>query len=357
MPKVGGGEVWQRLVSLMRFFAVRGNEADLADILRNVYGSRDGRSPSAKRQFFRDKDRIQDLLGAFGIPGHESGDFILFDRRKGAGGKYVLKGGQFFMPLHLSSEDVESLITGLRLAAHFLPSCAASAKRVWKQIGSMLPDSSLQERGRMLGEATAVALPVSRVSGDTFRKILEAIFSKKVLRVTQYRTYRGEERSFRISPWSVYFKYHSWYLWGIAEGYTCPGPFRISRMQIVQLESEAGYCPPSERDPLLIKPGCDFNPEEPMRSYTICLRIFPPFSFPAADTEWFPGQKVYWEDRRRGILRYEAHVSGLDDVTRWVMRALECFEILGPDELAKRVREKIDGFLLRNSRDKGGQGV
>ncbi len=34
------------------------------------------------------------------------------------------------------------------------------------------------------------------------------------------------------------------------------------------------------------------------------------------------------------ILLYEAEMPGLDDVTGWIMRVLECFEVLGPEELS-----------------------
>ncbi len=77
------------------------------------------------------------------------------------------------------------------------------------------------------------------------------------------------------------------------------------------------------------------------------LRIHPPFTHSLRQKEWFPGQKITNDESVPGAFLYEVILKGLDDVTRWIMRALDSFEILEPEELKEKVREKIETFQGR----------
>jgi len=202
----------------------------------------------------------------------------------------------------------------------------------------------------MLAKATTVALPVSRIDKDVFQKVAKAIFDKQVLKVTQYKSYEGEEKNLHISPWFVYFKHHSWYLWGKAEEFNASGPFRISRMRLIQPVSSnlKKYEAPPEGFNMRHFVYSDHVPGQAEKTYKVRLRIHPPFASPAMETEWFPGQRTKWEDpREKKVALYELETNGLDDITRWIMRALDSFEVLEPEELKEKIRNKIEQYQGR----------
>jgi predicted DNA-binding transcriptional regulator YafY len=251
--------------------------------------------------------------------------------------------------LKLTEEDAQALAAGMKLSGHFLPIFGDSAERVWVQVKQSIADKSLQKKGEMLANATTVALPVSKIDKDIFQKVSSAIFDKQVLKVTQYKNYNGEEKSFHISPWFIFFKHHSWYLWGKAEELENPGPFRISRMRLIQPVSTRRFEVPPENLDMKDIVYQDYLPGKKEQKYSVRLRIFPPFANPAMETEWFPGQQIKWENpKERKIAIYEVETNGLEDISRWIMRALDSFEVLEPQELKEKIQNKIEIYQVRN---------
>jgi len=340
MAKASAAEVSLRIRSLVEYFVNRGNESTLQDVFSAVYQCRDTQDRAVLRKFARDVETLREVY-------REQNATITYDRRAR---KYrFTNDAGYLLHLKLTGKDVQALVAGMKLSEHFLPIFDRSAQRIWTQLKASIPED-LRIKGDMFAEATTVAFPVSKTDESIFQKVVDAIFERKVLKVTQYRTYDGEEKSFHISPWFVYFKHHSWYLWGKATEYDSSGPFRINRMRVVQPapDSKRYEAPPYEAgmNDFIHR---DSVPGQPPPHYTVRLRIHPPFASPAMDTEWFPGQRIRWEDPlKKDSAIFEMEAQGLEDVTRWIMRALDSFEILEPSELKEKVAEKIEQYRKRN---------
>ncbi len=339
-----GVEICRRLSELIRYFARKGNKAKLTDILRDVYGCDVADDGAAYKTFQRDKGRVSCLFDA--------GMDVSIDYDRGER-KYVLKSNApLALTLRLHEEGALALAAGVQLSKFFFPEyIRKGADGVWGQLKEYIPEESLH-LGEVLSEATTVALPVSKEKDDkTFEEILKALSEKKAVKVTKYITTMGKELGpLFLSPWNIYYKYHSWYVFGIAEGNSEPGPYRIDRMKIVHIMDGKPYqamrdkMTKSDIEDLLRR---DFNPSQPKKEYAVKLRIHPPFTHSLRQKEWFPGQKITNDESVPGAFLYEVILKGLDDVTRWIMRALDSFEILEPEELKEKVREKIETFQGR----------
>jgi len=340
MTKASAAEVARRIHNLIELFELNGNRLSLNTILSRIYECDDTQDKAALRKFGRDRDKIWDFFD-------DPDMAITYDKKDD---KYVLKSNvKYSLRLNLTKEDVQALAAGMKLSGHFLPIFGNSADRLWAQLKNSITDETLQKEGERLANATTVALPVSRIDKDVFQKVAKAISKGDVLKVTQYKSYEGEEKNLHISPWFVYFKHHSWYLWGKAEEFNASGPFRISRMRLIQLAPSKTYqAPPEDLDmkDFVYRDSVPGQPEKKM--YKVRLRIHPPFASPAMETEWFPGQRTKWEDpREKKVALYELETNGLDDITRWIMRALDSFEVLEPDELKDKIRNKIEQYQGR----------
>jgi len=335
--------VMQRMQSLVGLFESRNGQASLNEIFDEIYDCKDIRDKSVLRMFDRDRKKLENLFAAQGLSIHCA------EPRK-----YVLERGAQSPPislrLRISGEDVQALAAGMKLSAHFLPIFSGSAERIWEQLKAGIPGEELQEKGDMFARATTVAFPVSRTSKDAFQKVVDAIFEKRVLKISQYKTYGGDEMSFHISPWFIYFKYHSWYLWGKAEEFDRSGPFRISRMRLICPAPSKTYVSPPENIDMKDYIYRDGKPGAQETSYSVRLRIHPPFAVPAMETEWYPRQVIRWEDPRKQTTAIcEFYSSGLEDVARWIMRSLDSFEILDPPELREIIEQKIEIYKQRQN--------
>lgn len=339
MTKASAAEVARRIHQIIELFELNGNRLSLKTILSRIYECDDTQDKAVRRKFDRDREKMKDLF-------YDQDIAIVYDKKDD---KYVLESDvKYFLQLKLTEEDVQALAAGMKLSGHFLPIFGNSADRVWAQLKNSISNKSLQREGEMLANATTVAFPVSSIDKDVFHKVVSAIFDRQVLKVTQYKNFDGEEKNMHISPWFIYFKHHSWYLWGKAEEYNDSGPFRISRMRLIQPISSKKYENPPEGFNMRHFVYSDHVPGQAEKTYKVRLRIHPPFASPAMETEWFPGQNAKWEDlREKKTAVYELETNGLDDITRWIMRALDSFEVLEPEELKDKIRNKIEQYQGR----------
>ena len=353
-------EVLRRLLHLVRFMSSK-KECSLEDIMSKVYKS-DLEDKAAYKRFRRDIDRVKYLFCEEKMMPEDYEENCDEDDRDNyqiqieckEKKKYVLINQTSLLPLMLKNEDIEVLVSGLKLSAHFLPQYEKAANNVRAQIDRYL-DAEKKNFADNLGDAITVAMPVGKVDTDIFKKIIDAIQKKKMLLIGEYRTFNGKMAVKHFSPWIVYFRYHTWYAWGVTEeDYEInqfSGPLRISRMNNVSNYEDMSYREPNDNYgnlmTNLVKKDC--NPNDQYVLFDIVLRIFPSFAEAAKDIEWYPGGYFEPDPKNKGAVIYKVQLKGLDDITRWMMRAIECFEIIEPKELREKVNNKINGYLSRNT--------
>ena len=66
------------------------------------------------------------------------------------------------------------------------------------------------------------------------------------------------------------------------------------------------------------------------------------------ETQWFLGEKKTL-DPKGGSLIYEVNLKGLEAITLWIMRALNCIEVLEPIELRKRIDKRVNEYVKRRN--------
>jgi predicted DNA-binding transcriptional regulator YafY len=158
----------------------------------------------------------------------------------------------------------------------------------------------------------------------------------------------GNRKTIVISPYLLYFKYHTWYVWAGSDvfGYDKPGPFRLSRMQAVELLSTEEYVPSSQSKGELIKDlKLDYHPANKEKMFDIKLRITGNFVLAARQTKWFDGDNAVLQ--KDGSLEYTVKLKGLEAITLWVMRSLDSIEVLEPKELRDEIDRRVNVYLAR----------
>lgn len=358
------GEGMKRLHDLVRFLTERGERgASLKEIMKCVYypdygdyGADEKVSEADSKKFRRDCASLRELY----IGSTDEGDFSDAEHeitvkciRAAPENRYVLKSKYTFMlPMVLRDEQLQVLVAGINLGRHFLKPLEQAAGEIWDKLKRQFPPAML-EKGERLGKAIALELPVSAMDRDPelFQKIIQAIDEKKVLKIRQYEDRDGKIGAYCLSPYKLYFRYHAWYVMGGCpeRSKDYPVPFRLSRMSAVELLSNGTFIPcPYSLKELEENIALDFHPADPDKIYDIRLRISGTFAKPAAQTEWFPGQKITWEKDQKSLI-YEVRLKGLEAVCLWIMRALDCMEVLGPSELRQEIDRRVKAYLDRAS--------
>ena len=359
MGKEVGNDAWSTLKRLHRLVAllVQHGESGVAfeEIRTKIYPE-DVNPASLRRKFDRDRKNLRKLYGEVlkddEIDERDHEETVTI--KKNSEGRYVMESRfNFMMPMKLDEKQLLALVAGVRLTQHFVNVLRDPSEGVWGKLKRQIPANFLEKSDR-LSEAITANIPISRIKGDDeiFQKVLDAIEGKKVLKIGQYTGGEGKTRSCTLSPYVLYLKHHAWYVMGLSHDAPIKlFPFRLGRMRLVELLNDVDFIPSSESiKDLRRKIALDFFPTDVEVSYFVRLRITGSFARPCMETEWFPGEKKSWEDGGKSVL-YEVELMGLEAITLWIMRALDCVEVLEPRKLADEIDRRVGAYL--EHKDKG----
>jgi predicted DNA-binding transcriptional regulator YafY len=246
MAKGAAFDVISRHNALLSFLAERGDGgAFKSEICEKIYG-REKPDDAFDKMFKRDCDVLRELLNERWTENYSTDDEpeeieIWYDRSKK---KYFLRGALFFMfPLSLSVEEAHIVSSGIKLCKHFITSYSDSADRLSKKMRDSIPGHVI-DAGESLSESLTMLMPVSNTHNpDVLKIVLDAINQRRALKLTDYEDIKGKKVQDVISPYFLYFKYHSWYVWAASKSRgNSSGPFRLSRMKAIEtLENPAEY--------------------------------------------------------------------------------------------------------------------
>lgn len=343
-----------RLLRLVRFIAEHGREgATWPEIRRNVYrdfADEDTTDGALLRKFTRDREAVNASFYLDDDDDNVLPDTAIIKRVKG---RYVIHSGlNLMLPMTLKKEEALALVSGVRLIPEFIPPLKIASNRLWLRMKNQMSDEILEEC-EYLTSATVSAIPMSaEVDHDVFMKILEAIHTRQLIRINKYaKAWPDDLESCEFSPHVIYMRHHAWYVLGKVSGKQ--RILRVDRIKSADLLNKPQKNPPSaeelkelERDIQL-----DYNPfrEFPSDGWEIKLRITGTFIRPCMETEWFPGEKKTLSPDGESLI-YEVKLKGLEAVTLWIMRALDCVEVLKPAELRKEIDRRVNEYINRRKK-------
>jgi predicted DNA-binding transcriptional regulator YafY len=354
MPKRDSFETLSRLCALLKFMAERNDKgASMDEIHENIYG-KSSSDAACRRNFNRDCNFLREMLNEKWGGDERSADEpaeieIRYDRGRK---RYFMKGALFFMlPLRLKEEEAYVISSGIKLCKHFIKEYSEIADRLSKKLRNSIP-GRVMDAGEGLSDSLTLLMPVSNTESrnpKALEIVLNAVNKKRALKLTDYESMNGETVTDIISPYFLYFKYHSWYVWAASKknGYTS-GPYRLSRMRAIEtLENRTGYVDIDDaaKDKMAMDLELDNHPVYGGKEFNVKLRVTGSFVQAAIQTEWFKGQKI--TRRQDGSVIYSVKLKGLEAITLWIMRSLSDIEVLEPIELRDEIDRRVDAYMER----------
>ena len=346
-----------RLLRLVKYVAERGRQgASWRDIRRDVYDGNENDpvigTPNDKlmRRFTRDRKDINLSFDPYDDEVEILPDTAIIERNKG---KYVIRNGlNLMLPMQLKKEEALALVSGVRLISEFIPPLSNASNTLWLRLKNQMSQEVLDECD-VLTSATVSAIPMAHeVNHDVFMTILEAINNRQRVSIKEYvKAWPDDLEQCEFAPKIIYAKHHSWYVLGEVSGKQ--RILRIDRIKSAELSDEYQENPftLSELKALEQDIKLDYNPfkKAPAGGWNIKLRITGSFVQPCMETRWFPGEKKTPENN---CLIYEVNLKGLEAITLWIMRALNCIEVLEPAELRDEIDRRVNEYLSRKSGQK-----
>lgn len=282
--------------------------------------------------------RYMGMLDELGIP--------IYSERGPYGGFSLIRGYKL-PPLIFTPEEATALYLGAELvkdiwgASYFDAAVAATAK-----LDNVLPDALLQEvkqaqRGLLVtGWLRRDYGPWAPILDDLRRGVARRLQLRLV-----YQSFHRQVSERTIDPYALALQWGNWYLVGQCHLRDELRTFRVDRIQKVESTDETFEVPAgfSAREHLL-----RMAQERPATYYRVAVRFDPEVAHIVRERqeEW---QDLAEHDDGSVTLAFDA--SDLAWPSRWVLTYQDKATVLGPPELAARVRDAAQAIAARYADD------
>lgn len=282
-----------------------------------------------RRTIFRDLDLLK-----------RSGIHFSFDR---ASQRYRLAREGSVPPVRLTHSEALALLLCLRQSATHgaLPDIRSFASAGLK-IESLLPAPLQDHCGRLLAEVEFKAPPMSDSNSvlDTLLALQVALADRSKVAIHYDSLYDGGVIEVVIRPYRLAHINRGWYIIAHSEQVDAVRTFKIERLiqmrvldERYDLDAEFSL----ERylgNAWLMIPGD--------KEYHVRVRFHPEVASNVDEVCWHATQQTRWEDD--GWLTFEVDVSGIGEISWWVLGYGDRAQVLDPPELRQLIAERVAGM-------------
>ncbi len=309
------------------------------------HGIRGGRYPSAAamarelevswRTVIRDLDCLRDDEGA---P-------IAYDvSRKGY---YFTSAGWCLAPVSLTQREMLAFALASRM---FHPFRGTPMER---DLQSLFGKISKSLDGSMSFSSPVNPDQVSFIADDyvplnhkVWSRMAGYIQRRVVIRV-RYRTFSGEEKSYRLAPIHLTSYHGNWYVVAFLENKPDPATFALSRFISTQRLKASSWAP--DRFDSAVYARTAFGITQGEKELKVHLRFSPHIATYIAERVWHPTQRL--SVNPDGSLDVRMVTRGWKELVRWILSWQPDVKVLSPESLRDRVNEKLRlGLTLRTDK-------
>lgn len=280
----------------------------------------------SRRTIFRDLD----LLRQSGLP-------IRFDQREQ---RYRILENCFLPPTDFSPQEALALIVlchemGDNSALPFF----APARSAVIKLQSALP-SRLRQQVQTMAETIEIQpAPVNPLDGQLplYEQLLAAIAARRSVRIRYQSLTEWEEIQTRLNPYRLLFSRRSWYVIGRSSLHRATRTFNLGRVRALETLEETYRIPTRFSVDAYLRNAWHLIPE-PGPDREVLVRFQHQVAQNVAEVMWHKTQRV--ARNGDGTLDYRVTVSGLNEISWWILGYGDQAEVLAPDELRALVAQR-----------------
>lgn len=229
------------------------------------------------------------------------------------------------------------------VARQALAACRGSAvERILSEGFRRLEQRLDQDQQYLLGDLGGLVSFQEPASDDldlaTFQCLTQALRDRVEVRFEYRGLADAKPHPRRVRGYHLGCIDHKWYLFGWDMGRKALRTFALSRMGRLRVTRAAFRKPPHFNLAEMLKGALTVHSGNLGREAVVRLRLEGWAARVASERRWHPSQEV--RPLGNGRVEIELHLSGLEEVFRWVMSWGEQVEVLEPAELRDRVRKE-----------------
>lgn len=285
-----------------------------------------------RRTIFRDLD----VLRQAGVP-------LSFD---GNSGVYRIPGTYFLPPTNFTAEEALAVIVlcyelGTDSRLPFYEAAASAALK----LESSLP-ARVRDRLRDATGAVQIKMQHGRRLDDklpVYQQLLGCVVRRRAARIAYDSISDGGVICLKLSPYRLLFSRHSWYVIGRSSLHREVRTFNVGRIQKIELLDEEYYLPRGFSIERYLGNAWHLIPE-PGPDENVVVRFAPRVARNVSEVVWHKTQRLVYRDD--DSLDFHVRVSGLNEISWWILGYGDQAEVLKPARLrqliSQRARRMVD---------------
>lgn len=279
----------------------------------------------------------------FEVLGERLGAEVIYDASE-RGYHYASKALQV-PAAQLSEEDLLALYVATPILAQYRGTpLEAEFDRAFARLVKGLPREVVR-RLEPLDERVSVKATIPGRQGvECFRDVFRAVLGDKQLRLTYYSAHRGASSERVVDPYGLHGSKGNWYLLAYCHERRRIVPFHVARIWSA-VETGTRFVRPENLDVESLFSGAlgVFIDEPDAEVLQVVLRFEGFAARHARETEWHASQRV--EDQPDGSIVMRLELTNTVELERFVLGYGEGVEVLEPESLRVRVRDRLEQTL------------
>jgi len=289
----------------------------------------------SRRTIFRDLETLR----AAGVP-------LAFDSNTN---RFHIPETYFLAPTNLSSEEALSVMVLCHEMGDGtgLPYYSSARKAVTK-LENSLPEHIKRQVREVSSHVEIKLNPVHQPEDAqlVYQQLVDAAGHRRSVRL-QYRSiFDSDVIRTKLSPYKLMFSRHSWYVIGRSSVHRAVRTFKVNRIQECELLDDTFEVPPTFRVDGFLRNAWHMIPE-PGPDSEIVVRFDPLVAQNVAEVQWHKTQSLCWNDD--GSLDFHVQVSGIREISWWILGYGSRAKVLQPTELRELIEEHARKILANYS--------
>jgi predicted DNA-binding transcriptional regulator YafY len=263
--------------------------------------------------------------------------------------RYRIPGTYFLPPTNFSAEEALAVIvlchefSEAKNFPYFAHAHSAALK-----LESALP-APLRDYLRDVSGAVQIRLRTRMRSDNSqslYQRLIDAIAQRRSLRMQYDSVYDGQVIATKLSPYRLLFNRHSWYVIGRSSIHRATRTFHVGRIVSMEVTDDTFRPPTNFSLDTYLRGAWNLIPEKGRR-HEVHIQFSKMVARNVAAVTWHGSQRT--ELREDGTLDYRATVSGLNDISWWILGYGDQAKVLQPAKLREIVVERAKSLLQQYS--------
>ena len=253
---------------------------------------------------------------------------------------YRIPGACLLPPTNFTPEEALSLLVLCHeLGNHSGLPFLGPARTAAVKLESSLPTRLREQLHQVTAALHIHPPPTNPLTGykPVYEQLLDAIANRRNVRIRYGSLKEEKEITTRLSPYSLFFSRRSWYVVGRSSLHRAKRTFNLGRVLQIEPLDDHFEIPRGFSIDRYLRNAWHMIPEKG-RDREVVIRFNKLVAQNVAEVNWHKTQRITFRDD--GSADYHVTVSGLNEISWWILGYGDQAEVLEPPELRQMIADR-----------------